>query len=168
MVYGRIALAAGRYIAKKFVRGGGHHAAAAAASAYGLYRNTRSSKRPHPGGGGGGSTEEQPNKKRKMGKPKGKKQRRKRTKKSKKSKKASKVIEAAGYNGYATYSSLSYKKPKLAKTLTWAKQPITYEQLRSWSCATTSIADQGKNIVASINSSASTGIAQSNQFLEGF
>jgi len=166
MVYGRIALAAGRYIAKKFVRGGGHHAAAAAASAYGLYRNTRSSKRPHPGGGGGGSTEEQPNKKRKMGKPRGKKQRRKRVKKFKKKQKASKVIEAAGYNGYATYSSMIYKKPRLAKTLTFSKQPITYEQLQPWSCATTSAADQGKNIIANINSDASKGIAQPNQLLE--
>lgn len=166
MVYGRIALAAGRYIAKKFVRGGGHHAAAAAASAYGLYRNTRSSKRPAPGGGGGGSTEEQPRKKRKMGSNKPKKHRRKKAKKFKKKEKQSKVIEAAGYNGYATYSTMKYKKPKLAKTLTWSKQPITYEQLQPWSCTTSATSDQGKNIIASINSDASKGICQSNQLLE--
>jgi len=88
-------------------------------------------------------------------KRKGGGKRKTRTKGGKKRSKGSKMLAGSGY---LSYNKIAYKKPKMAKYVTWAKQPLTYDQLTTFSVATTATSDQGKQLMSMINDSTSTGI----------
>lgn len=170
MVIGQLAYRGALWAAKKY----GARTAAGAALRYAapgatlgfLAGMSRKRKGGSGGGGGGSSTQEGTNKKRKMNKPSGKRKASRKKSKKKYKQKESKTINASGFEGYGTYSSLTYKKPKMAKTLTWSKQPITYEQLASWAVASSSSFDQGKSQISGINSDPGTGICGSAQLIE--
>lgn len=91
---------------------------------------------------------------------------------TKRKKPKGKTIQSASYNQYETNSRLTYKRPKMAKTLMWTKQPLTLEMARVFACVTeANIGNpatqfpgrlrQGTNLVTSINSAANTAILSS-------
>lgn len=68
-------------------------------------------------------------------------------------------------NGYLSTNSLSYKKPKMAKYVEWAKQPITYEQCRTFLVAGADSATQGKQVVGMLNDNTNNSLCSSTQLL---
>jgi hypothetical protein len=87
----------------------------------------------------------------------------KRYSKKGRSRRTSRNVHGPGYANYASQTVTKYKAAKLAKNLTWAKQPVIYEDIRTFSIASLLAGapgrtDQGKQIMMGINSDVQSGI----------